>query len=317
MKILIPEFVAQTGKDYLRECGYEVCDDRIDNKDEFLKRIDQYDGLLVRALPCDEEVMKVAKRLKVISKHGVGYDNIDVDCCTRYGVQVTYTPEAVCGAVAEHALYLMFACAKNTRYTIRQFVENGDFDARDKKLGVELEGSVAGILGLGRIGRSLAQKCVGLGMKVIGYDPYVSQEQLPSDIQWMDRDSVIKNSDFLSLNLLCNSETIGSFGMSEFEMMKNTAYFINVSRGAVVQEAALIEALQRNIILGAGIDVYEQEPPNPENPLFRMDNVMATPHQAGSTTETYNKVSLHAAIGIHEALSGKTPSWPLNSVVRK
>jgi D-3-phosphoglycerate dehydrogenase len=206
----------------------------------------------------------------------------------------------------------MMACARNTTIVTRRFLEDGDFDVRSKIIGIELFDKTAGILGLGRIGRSLAQKCLGIGMKVIGYDPYVTQEQVGNDIRMMDRDEVIKNADFVSMNLPCTDETRGSFGDREFSLMKNGAYFINSARGALVQEDALVKALRNNVIAGAGIDVFEKEPPNRNSPLLKLENAFITPHYAGSTIETTTLVSLHAAMGIDEVLSGKQISWPFN-----
>jgi D-3-phosphoglycerate dehydrogenase len=314
MRVVISEPVAQSGKDYLLRRGYEIADRQLASRDELREAVKDCDGLLIRILKCDESVIRAAKNLKVISKHGVGVDNIDVDYCTRNGIQVTFTPQAVCNAVAEHALFLMFACAKNAMLTLRRFVDNGDFQTRNKVSGIELEGKTAGIIGLGRIGRALAQKCAGIGMQVVGYDPYVAREQLGGDIQLMDRDEVLRAADFISMHLPCNAQTRGAFGINEFRRMKKEAFFINCARGGVVQEDALIKALQDNLIRGAGIDVFDEEPPSRDNPLLRMENVFATPHYAGSTIETTTAVSLHAAMGIDEVLSGKKVSWPVNRI---
>jgi D-3-phosphoglycerate dehydrogenase len=197
---------------------------------------------------------------------------------------------------------------------VRKFLKENDFEVRSKVIGVELYGKTVGIFGLGRIGRSLARKCMGIGMNVIGYDPYVTQEQIGKDIQMMDRDSVLRNADFVSMNLPCTDETRGAFGDREFSLMKKTAYFINSARGSLVREDALVKALREKVITGAGIDVFEKEPPSPESPLLNLENIFVTPHYAGSTIETTTAVSLHAAMGIDEVLSGKKISWPYNKL---
>ncbi len=314
-RVLVPEFIAETGKRYLREKGYEVCDSLLTSQAELIKVVGEFDGWIVREIPCDDAALRAADRLKAVSKHGVGFDNIDVAGCTGRGIQATYTPEAVGLSVAEHAIYLILACAKNAMFSTINFVGKGNFEARNERMGVELEGSTAGILGLGRIGRLLAKKCEGLGMKVIAYDPLFAPGQTEGSVLCLSRDEVIQSADFLCMCLPNNSETRGGFGEKEFAMMKPSAYFINIARGQLIKEAALIEALRSGGIRGAGIDVYETEPPDPDNPLLHMDNVMATPHQAGATDKTADKVSLHAAIGIDEALSGRKPSWPLNHVI--
>jgi D-3-phosphoglycerate dehydrogenase len=312
MKILVPEIIAQSGRDYLLQHGYKIEDSILFSKEQLKEAVRDCDGLLIRIMKCDRDVLQEAGKLKVIAKHGIGVDNIDVEYCTQANIQITFTPLAVCNAVAEHTLFLMMGCAKRVMITIRGFVDKGDFSVRNREFGIELAGKTVGILGLGRIGCSLAKKCSGLDMKVIGFDPYVNQDN--HYIEMMDRDSVIKNADFLSLNLPCTDETQGSFGKREFSMMKKSAYFINASRGKIVQESELIIALQTHEIMGAGIDVFEDEPPIYINPLLHMDNVFVTPHYAGSTVETSSLVALHAAIGIDEVLSGKAISWPLNKL---
>jgi D-3-phosphoglycerate dehydrogenase len=314
MKIVISEPISQSGKDYLLERGYEIVDRHLKSKEELKGAIKDCDGLLVRILKCDKEVLETATRLRVIGKHGVGVDNIDIDYCTQKKIQVTFTPAGVCNAVAEHSLFLMMACARNATIVNKRFLADGDFDVRSKVVGIELSGKTVGILGVGRIGRSLAQKCRGIGMKVIGYDPYITQEQAGKDIQMMDRDDVLKNADFISMNLPCTDETRYAFGMREFLLMKKTAYFINSARGSLVREPDLIKALHDKVIMGAGIDVFEKEPPDRDSPLLHLENVFLTPHYAGSTLETTNIVSLHAAVGIDEVLSGKKPSWPYNNL---
>ena len=312
MKVLIPEPIAQSGKDYLLSLGYELDDQVLHTEEDLMNRIPDFDALLIRTMPCGRNVLKEAAKLKVISKHGVGFDNIDVDYCTKAGIQVVSTPEAICNSVAEHALYLMIACAKNAMQTYIRFRSEHDFRIRNTILGKEMAGSTAGILGLGRIGRSLAEKCAGIGMNVIGYDPYVTQEQVEPYIKITGREEVIRQADFLSMNMPLNDETRGAFGAREFSMMKKDAIFINAARGGLVQEDALIGALKSGTILGAGIDVFSQEPPAADNPLFTLENVIVTPHQAGSTAATLSRMSLHAAIGIDQVLSGKPVSWPLN-----
>lgn len=314
-EILIPEQVSRVGIDYLTERGYSVNPGIGYSEEDIKKEIVNCDGVLTRICPLNKEVLKFAKKLKVISKHGIGVDNIDIDYCTENGIQVTYTPEVSYENIAEHALYLILACAKNGYAMSKHFRERGDFEARNKFLGVELVGKTIGIIGLGRIGGCLAKKCIGIGMKVIGYDPYISKEQLGADIRiYRDCNEVFRNADFISLHLPCNRETKGSLGIKEFELMKGSAFFINVSRGGIVIEKDLIHALKSNIIRGAGVDVFENEPVPISNELLYMENVIATPHSAGSTQESIDEVSLHAAMGIDEVLSGKPVTWPVNKL---
>lgn len=313
--ILIPEYVDASGREYLRERGYELLFTPDSTKETMLREISKCDGLLTRICPCGKDVLERAERLRVIAKHGIGVDNIDVDYCTQNKIQITFTPLANSEAVAEHALYMILACSKNGYAIFKHFREGHDFEMRNKIFGIELSGRTAGILGLGRIGKALARKCMGIGMQVIGYDPYVTQDQLEQGIRLCaDRSEVFREADFISLHLPCNAETRGSIGAEDFAMMKKSAFFINVSRGGVVREPEMIAALLEGKLAGAGIDVFEQEPPSPDNPLFTMDNVITTPHQGGATNDAMRRMSLHAAMGIDEVLSGKPVSWPLNKI---
>ena len=314
MKVVISEPIAQSGKNYLLERGYQIVDQHLKSREELKEAIKDCDGLLIRILKCDKEVLETATKLRVIGKHGVGVDNIDIDYCTQKKIQVTFTPTTNSNSVAEHVIFLMLGCARNTLTVNKRFLSDGDFDIRSKLHGIQLAGKTVGILGLGRIGRNVAQKCIGMGMKVISYDPYVTQEQAGNDITMMDRDSVLKNADFVSMNLPCTDETRYAFGAREFSLMKETAFFINCARGALVRESDLVKALQDKVIRGAGIDAYEQEPPDQNSPLFQLENAFLTPHYAGSTIETTTLTSLHAAMGVDEVLSGKKISWPYNKL---
>jgi D-3-phosphoglycerate dehydrogenase len=313
--VLIPEQISNAGIEYLKERGYIVDYDPSYTDEDIKRKIVDSDGILTRIYPFSKDILRYGKKIKVISKHGIGFDNIDVDYCTEKGIQVTYTPEVKSENVAEHALYLLLACAKNAYIITKEFRIGGDFEVRDKYLGMELIGKTIGIIGLGRIGRSLAKKCIGIGMKVIGYDPYANIEYMDKDIKvYENRDEVFKNADFISLNLPCTKDTKGTIDIKDFKLMKKSAIFINVARGGIIIEDDLIHALKSGIIRGAGIDVFEKEPVLPTNELLHLNNVVATPHYAGCTQESADEIAIHAAIGIDEVLSGKPVTWPVNKL---
>lgn len=315
MKILISEPIAESGKKYLVERGYEIYEGTGYTKESMIQDIRGCEGMIIRINPCDKDVLEAALNLKVIAKHGVGVDNIDMKYCDKHNIQVTFTPLANGQAVAEHALYLMFACSRNVNIINKYFREGRDFQVRNRYNSVELQGKTVGIFGLGRIGRALARMCNGIGMEVIGYDPYMLQNQLSSDIELIkEKDEVLKRSDYISIHLPCSDETRGLIGFREFELMKKSAFLVNTSRGGVVVEKDLIEALEKEMIRGAGIDVFEIEPVEASNPLFEMENVIVTPHLAGGSEEAIYKMSLHAAMGIDEFFSGKPLSWPVNKI---
>ncbi len=313
-KVYIPQYAGEAAKKYLLERGYELIEG---NDKEFNEEsLASCDAILARALPLvTEKDLEKAKNLKVIGRYGVGVDNIDVDACTRHKVQVTNAPLSNGISVAEHAWLFIMECAKNVN-TLNELFRGPRhyFGARNTDSGHDLMGTTLGILGLGRIGKRLAKYALAFEMKVIAYDPFVTQEQAPEGVQMMSRDEVLQQADYVSLHLPAIPGTVKSISTKEFAMMKPTAYFINCARGAVVDEAALIEALKNNTIAGAGIDVYEIEPPKDDNPLYTLKNVYMTPHLAGATKEANDRMGLHAAQGIDEVLSGKAPTWPVNKL---
>lgn len=312
-KVLIPQDVAQPGKDYLLERGYEIKMGSGITADAIAADVVDCDAILARTAPFPAQVLTAGKKLKVISRHGVGYDNIDVAKATELGVWVTFAPESNANTVAEHAIGCILALARNFILLDRE-TRAGNFAIRDKLFGSDLSGKVLGIVGLGKIGRRVAQKAAhGLDMQVVGYDPFLKAEQMAEyAASATSMDEVFGAADFVTLHIPGGASNRGSVGKKQFTRMKPTAFLINASRGDVVVEADLIEALQNGTIAGAAIDVYEKEPPQKDNPLFNMSNVLLTPHNASQTRECMIRMALHAAQGIDEVLSGKRPTWPVN-----
>ncbi len=255
--------------------------------------------------------MEAAPKLKVIGRHGVGVDNIDLKAAERLGIWVTNAPLSNSNTVAEIAVGMVVALGRQMTYCEREF-RKGNFEIRNKVRGMDLEDKVLGIVGLGKIGRLVANKArLGFGMKILAYDPFVPQAKAPEGVEMTDKwEDIFARPDFVSLHMPYLGKKM--VGMKEFSLMKPTAYFINVARGELVLENELIEALRANKIAGAALDVFEKEPPDRDNPLLTMDNVIVTPHNAALTAECTIRMAVHAAIGIDEVMNGKTPSWPVN-----
>ncbi|MDF2522464.1 MAG: Phosphoglycerate dehydrogenase [Clostridiales bacterium] len=311
-KVLIPQDITAPGKNYLIEKGYEIKMGTGITVDAIAKDVEDCDAILARTAQYPAEVFKAGKKLKVIARHGVGVDNFDVDAATELGIYVCYAPLSNGLSVAEHTITLILALAKNLVKVDKEF-RNGDFEIRNRLKGMDVEGKTLGLVGLGRIGTMVAKKAaLGLGMKVIGYDPFITKDKVSPEIELVGWDEVFKNSDLVSLHLPATKETKGSVSAKEFEMMKDSAFLINCARGEIVDEAELIKALQEKKIAGAGLDVFQEEPTPKDNPLLKMENVIVTPHYATSTVEAMDRMGLHAAIGIDEVLSGKEPSWVVN-----
>ncbi len=312
-RVLIPQDVAEAGKDYLRQRGYEIRLGSAITVEILKKEVEGCQAILARTARYPAEVLQAGKELKVISRHGVGYDNIDVEAATQLGIYVTNAPLSNANSVAEHTIGLIIALARNFVRS-DSALRSGDFEIRNRVIGCDLEKKVLGLIGIGKIGKLVAGKAsAGLAMKVIGYDPYIEASSVPDIELIASIEVVLRKADFVSLHLPISKDTIGLIGKTELEMMKPTAYLINAARGGIVRESDLAEVLADKRIAGAALDVFEEEPPDPANPLLKLDNIIMTPHSAALTRECMDRMALHAAQGIDEVLTGKPPTWPVNN----
>lgn len=310
MKILLVEDIHEAGKQYLIERGYEVVV-APDRSVETVKNIiADYDGVITRSYSFPAEIIENASKLKVIGRFGIGVEHIDVEAATKLGIYVTNAPTAGVNSVAEHTASMILALAKRTIESDKA-TRNGYWNFRNEHLSSDLEGKVLGVVALGRIGQLVAEKMYhGFGMKVIGYDPYISKTL--DFIEMVSLEGVYRNADFVTLHLPSTPETDKSVNSNVFDMMKESAYLINAARGSIINEKDLIDALKNKKIAGAGIDVFSVEPPNIENELFKFDNVVLTPHYASLSKEAAARLAIHAAQGVDEVLTGKTPTWAVN-----
>ncbi len=317
-KVLVTEFIHPAGIEMLKkEC--EVVTPTGISISELKAAIADVDGVLVRVAPMNREVMEAGKKLKVIGKHGVGTDNIDIPAATELGIAVCNTPQANGEGVASLAIALMLALSRHITQC-DAFVRGGGWKDKDALMGTELLGKTLSIVGTGRIGGRLAQICqAAFDMKVYAFDPYVSREAMAEKgiIKVETVDELMPVADFVSIHTPLTPATKGIVGTKQFDLMKKTAYLINSSRGPVVDEAALIEALQSGKIAGAGLDVFESEPPAKDNPLLKMPNVILSPHMGGATEESMERMATHAAAEILAVLKGDRPKYLNNPQVWK
>lgn len=315
-KIFIPQETAEVGKDYLKELGYEIKMGTGISEDELIRDVADCDAVLLRSANFTEKVIAAGKKLKLIARQGAGYDNVDLNAAAQRGIWVTNAPLSTVTSVAEQTFCLLLATARNLLQNNKGLV-SGNWEVRNQLTGIELEGKVLGIIGAGRIGTKVAQMAAhGFGMNVIAYDPMADPAKIDQCIELVDDwDDVFKNSDVISLHIPSTPKTIGSVAKNEFQMMKKSAFLINCARGNVVNEADLIEALKNGEIRGAGLDVFEQEPPAEDNELFTLNNVVLMPHNSSHTEECKDRMVLHGAQEIERVLSGETPFWPVNRPV--
>lgn len=315
-RVLLLRDVHESGKKLFEEHDCEIVVAKGTALEDYLQDLRVCDALLVRNEPVTAKMMDEAGNLKVIAKHGVGYDNIDVEYATKKGIQVVYAPMGNMNSVADMAMLHILGCARRLRHTQNEFY-SGNYDVRFQMADThQLFGKVLGVIGCGKIARGVAKRAkYGFGMRVIGYDPYIKPGMLDCGIEVLEeRDEIFKQADFVSIHLPSTSDTIHSIGMREFELMKKTACIINTARGNILCEEELIQALDQKIIAGAGLDVFETEPVEAGHPLLKMDQVLVTPHCSGLTDEASEEISRTAAMGILEVLYNKEVTWPVNEV---
>lgn len=314
MRVLVSDPVAEDGIEYLRR--HADVDLKPGMKpEELLRCIPDYDALVVRSeTKVTAQVIEAGARLKVIGRAGVGVDNIDVAAATRRGVVVVNAPTGNNIAAAEHTIGLMLAVARSIPQAHASL--KAGFWRRSSFVGVELRGKVLGIVGLGKIGTEVARRAQGLEMRVVAYDPYVSSEHARKlGIETMELDDVLRTADFLTFHVPMTSQTRGMIGAEQLRRMKPSARLVNCARGGIVDETALLEALDRGAIAGAALDVFSREPLPPEHPLLRHEKVVVTPHLGGSTVEAQVNVALDVAEQIVEVLSGRSARYAVNAPV--
>ena len=314
MKVLIPEKLADPGIELLRK-DFEV-DVLLDlSAEELLEKIGEYDGLIIRsATQVTAGVIGRADNLKAIGRAGIGVDNIDIEAATKRGVIVANAPESNTVAAAEHTLGLMLAAAR--RIPAADASLKGGEWKRSAFKGVEVREKTLGLVGLGHVGAIVARGALGMGMKVLAYDPYVSEDRMRSMNvgRAESTDEVFENADFVSLHVPRTPQTIGLVNEESLGKMKPTAYLINVARGGIVDEAALYEALKNGVIGGAALDVFAEEPTT-ESPIFSLPNVVVTPHLGASTAEAQDRAGITAAEQVAAALKGRVPMHAINAPV--
>ena len=275
-------------------------------EDNILQHIANYDAVILGVAPFTARIIEKAERLKIASRHGVGYDSVDVAALTRAGIPLSVVGTANSVTVAEHALFFMLALAKRARVYDRE-VRAGNWNIRFDLPAFDLAGRKVLILSFGRIGRRLVPRCLAMGMEVLVHDPYVLQDGIVTAgaTPVPDWRAALPEVDFLSVNCPKNPETDGMVGKAELAAMKPTAFVVNTARGGIIEEAALYEALKAGKIAGAGIDPFVVEPARPEDPLFELDNILVSPHSAGVTQESMFRMGQWAAQNVLDCFDGK------------
>lgn len=321
MNVLVAERISDKGIEYLKENGNVDIKLGI-SREELKSIIEEYDALIVRStVLVDAELLGCASNLKVIGRAGNGVDNIDISEATKRGIIVVNTPDSNSVSAAEHTIGLILSCARNIPEANKR-VRNGDF-RRNALKGVELYKKTAGIIGFGRIGSLVASRLKSFQMRVIAYDPYINDEKFEKlgveRVETMD--DFLPQCDFITIHTPKTPETLGMIGYDELKKMKRTARIVNCARGGIIDEEALLQALNEGIIAGAAVDVLKVEPKydlkdgetqDYKNELLNAKNIVITPHLGASTFEAQENVSIAVAREVVEALKGNVVENAIN-----
>jgi D-3-phosphoglycerate dehydrogenase len=312
MKVLVAEKLAPEGIALLQE-EHEV-DVRLGmSREEYLAALPEYEALLVRSgVKADAEAIAAGSKLVVIGRAGVGVDNIDIPAATEAGITVVNAPTGNTTAAAEHTIALLFALSRNIPAADAS-MHAGEWN-RSAFMGRELVDKTLGVIGLGKIGMAVADRARALGMHVLGYDPYVTEEAAKAHgIERVSVSDILKAADAITVHVPKTRDTANLISTDELATMKSHAWIINVARGGVVDEAALAAALVAGTIAGAAVDVYSSEPPAADNPLLSAPNIILTPHLGASTAEAQTRVGVEAAEQVREVLAGRSARYAINA----
>lgn len=315
-KILLPQEIMSEGRALLQNAGHTIIDGRGFETTDVLADMKEHqpDAMIVRITPITREVIEANPNLKVIVRHGAGFDALDVKACHDNGVQALYAPVANSTSVAETALLLILEMSRNVTVLHNTWVQDY-YKAKLKVRKNTLSGKTVGIIGCGNIGSRLAKRALAMEMNVLAYDPYKPAPAFPDGVEVVrDLDRIFKESDYVSVHTPNTPVTRDMVNKNTLAMMKPTAFLINTARGGCVVEEDLYDACKNGMIAGAGLDAIRKEPVDPNNPLLTLDNVIIYPHIGGNTTEAAHRASYFAAMGVQEVYEGKEPTWPIHDV---
>lgn len=305
-RVVVAPRIHQSGLDLLEsrpDIRYEVVEDV--SEASLQRAFADADGVVIRAMPVPRSAFENAKRLKVVSRHGVGYNNVDIDYLTERGIPVALTVDANALSVAEQTMFFLLALAKNGLVYDRA-TRGNRFRIRDSLACVDISGKTLLIVGFGRIGRLVAERAIVFGMKVAVSDPMVAAETIIAAgcTPVAALADALPRADFLTVHVPLVKQTKGMIGAAELGLMRPSACVINTARGGIVDEKALIAALTTGRLRGAGLDVFEDEPPSADNPLLALDNVILSPHSAGLTVECAERMAIASVENVLAGLTG-------------
>ncbi|MGD9143420.1 MAG: C-terminal binding protein [Dehalococcoidia bacterium] len=301
----------ETGE--LAKIGAELVVLGCESEDDIISEAQDADAILTVGAPMTRRVLERLPKCQLIVRYGIGYDTVDVEAATDNNILLVNIPDFCLEEVSNHAIALLLACAKKIPHLNNLVKEGRWMEAKQAQSPMEsIHGQTLGIIGCGNIGRTTARKAKCFGLDVLGYDPYVDRVLAEEfDITLVKLPELLDKSDYISVHTALTDETYHLIGDEQFKLMKPTAFFINTARGPVVDEPALIRAFAEGRIAGAGLDVFEQEPVDPDNPLLKMDNVVVMPHSASYSDAAFKRLRKSVGQEAARLLGGK---WPKNVV---
>ncbi|TPR14747.1 3-phosphoglycerate dehydrogenase [Apilactobacillus timberlakei] len=308
-KVIVPKEFEKYLRPSLEAKGFEVISLVSENESAILEHKDA-SGIVINTSPLSKEILDQMPNLKIISRFGVGYNNVDLDYTNERGTYVTNTPAGNEVSVAENAVTDMLLISKDL-YNVSKHMRNGDNEYAFDNPSRDLRGKTVGIIGYGNIGKYVAKLLSRFGVNILIWNRTEKESQYGTFVEW---DDLLKQSDFVSLHLPAVKGTIGSINKESFKMMKNSAYIINFARGAVINQADLVSALKDGEIAGAGLDVYETEPLPMDSELRKLDNVFLTPHSASNSIESFTKIANMDVSEINKVLNGEKPDHCVNGL---
>ena len=296
----------------LEKCGAQVVVENCVTEEDMMEKCKDADGILLDMAPMTKKVVDALEKCKIVSRYGVGYDNVDVEACTNKKIYVSNVPDYCEEDVSDLALAHLLACVRGVATKDRQ-IRKGGWDLGRENV-FRIKGKTLALLGFGRISKCLFRKVSGLGLKeVLVYDPYLSRELIESTgAKKVDFETAIKNADYISLHMPLTSETRGIIDKKAFSIMKKTAILINTSRGPLIDEEELINALENKKIAFAGLDTYNVEPLPEESPLKKLDNCVLTDHTGFNTQEAIIELKTKVACNVRDVLEGREPEYLIN-----
>lgn len=308
--VVIPKNLSQKGKDTLLHAGFNLVELEDLSASSVIKTAPDAVAIILMTEPFENFDKAKMPNLKIIARHGVGYDNVDDDFWGKNGVYVTITPNANASTVAETTFAEILDLSKILTVTSNE-MRKGNFNYKNNHRGFNLAGKTLGIMGYGRIGKQVAKLAHAFGMKILIYDPFVKTTNIGSLV---NREDIFRQSDVLTLHMAVTADNQAGIGSKEFALMKDTALLINLGRGALVNQDELIEALRDKEIAGAALDVFNEEPLPLDSELYQLENVLLTPHIASNTKNAMENMAVDAANEVIKVLNGESPQWAVNKI---